>query len=105
MSSRKELIDTAVSPGQMIMFTNDCLHSGVSNNTPNTIIRLFAYLTSQSSDIPLNGVCKYMWSDTSEDAVISDAWTNLKQKLNKTSICARAPHQMKCQRKMIKYII
>ena len=40
-----------------------------------------------------------MWSDTSEDAVISDAWTNLKQKLNKTSICAPSHHQKKCPKK------
>jgi hypothetical protein len=65
MSSRSELIHTTVSPGQMIMFTNNCLHSGGENNTPHTTIRLFAYFASQSSDIPLNGVCKYMWSDTS----------------------------------------
>ena len=39
-----------------------------------------------------------MWSDTSEDAVISDARRNLKQKVYETSICGQANHQMKCPR-------
>ena len=93
MSSRKELIYTVVSPGQMVFFTNDCLHSGGANNTHNTVFRLFAYMASQSSDIPINGVCKYMWSDTSDDAVILDAWTNLKRKSH------NEPQQLKSQKK------
>jgi hypothetical protein len=95
MSSRKELIYTAVSPGQMIFFTNDCLHSGGKNSTPNTLICLFAYMVSQPSDIPTNSVVKYAWSDTtSEDAVILDSWTSVKQKLDESSIvCHHDEHQ------------
>jgi hypothetical protein len=84
MSSRKELIYTTVSPGQMIYFTNDCLYSGGENSTPNSLIRLFAYMVSQPSDIPINSVLKYVWSDTSEDAVILDGRTSVKRKLDES---------------------
>ncbi len=61
-------------PGQMVMFLDDCLHSGGANKTNLTVYRLFAYLVSQPSDIPLNGVSTYEFSDSSGNAVISDVF-------------------------------
>jgi hypothetical protein len=103
MSTRKELIYTAVSPGQMIYFTNDCLHSGGENSTPTTLIHLFAYMVSQSSDIPINSVWKYVWSDTSEDAVILDGRTSVKQKLDETSICDNDEQKSQKQEESLYY--
>jgi hypothetical protein len=57
----------------MIMFTDDCLHLRGPNKTDRMVYRLFAYLVSQPSDIPLNGVSKYDFSKTknSNNAVIT----------------------------------
>ncbi len=48
----------------MIMFTDDCLHSGGANKTGKMVYRLFAYRTSRLSDIPLNGVSMNTFSRT-----------------------------------------
>ena len=98
MSSRKELIYTTVSPGQMIYFTNDCLHSGGENSTPNSLIRLFAYMVSQPSDIPINSVVKYVWSDTSDDAVILDGVTSAKRKLDGLSKVSKTDDRQQLKR-------
>ena len=60
----------------MIMFTDDCLHSGGANKTGKMVYHLFAYLTSRLSDIPLNGVSTYTFSRTEQfnDAVIMDVF-------------------------------
>ena len=73
-STRREMVKTTIFPGQMVMFTDDCLHSGGSNKTNKTVYRLFAYLVSRPSDIPLNGVSTYNFSDSSGDATISDVF-------------------------------
>jgi hypothetical protein len=59
--------------GQMLMFTDDCLHLGGPNKTGKMVYRLFAYLISQLFDIPPNGVSTYTFSKTvnSNDAIIT----------------------------------
>ncbi len=61
------------------MIIDDCLHSGGPNKTDKTVYRLFAYLVSQPSDIPQNGVSKYTFSKTvnSKDAVITYVFNGL----------------------------
>jgi len=73
-ATRREMVKTTIFPGQMVMFTDDCLHSGGSNKTNKTVYRLFAYLVSRPADIPLNGVSTYNFSDSSGDATISDVF-------------------------------
>jgi hypothetical protein len=72
LASRRELVRTTIFPGQMVMFTDNCLHSGGSNRTSRKVYRLFAYLASRLKDIPLNGVSKYAFTDNSNNAVIAD---------------------------------
>jgi hypothetical protein len=52
LSSRKELVTTTVAPGQMVWFTDKCLHSGGPNDTDDTVYRLFAYMASCPFNIP-----------------------------------------------------
>ncbi len=73
-SSRKELVTTTVAPGQMVWFTNECLHLGGPNDTDYTVYHLFAYMASCPSNIPQNVVSKYSWTNTSKDAVILDMY-------------------------------
>jgi hypothetical protein len=51
-SSRKELVTTTVAPGQMVWFTDECLHSGGPNDMDDTVYHLFAYMASHPSNIP-----------------------------------------------------
>jgi len=73
---RGDIVCTTIFPGQMIMFTDDCLHSGGPNKTDKIVYRLFAYLASRRADIPLNGVSTYTFSQTEnpDDAVITDVF-------------------------------
>jgi hypothetical protein len=48
-----------------------------------TVYRLFAYLVSRPSDIPLNGVSTYEFSDSSGNAVISDVLNGLESQKQK----------------------
>jgi hypothetical protein len=57
-----------VNPGEMIMFTNICLHSGDMNNSNKFCLRLFAYLVSNPIDFPDNIVMLYDWTDNIENA-------------------------------------
>jgi hypothetical protein len=71
-SFKKEIVTTVVAPGQMIMITDDCLHSGGANLMDDTVYQLFAYMVNHPMDIPTNGVSMYSWTDpSSKDAVIS----------------------------------
>jgi hypothetical protein len=73
---RGDIIRTTIYRGQMIMFTDDCLHSGGPNKTNKTMYRLFAYLTSRLSDIPANGLSMYTFSEAENpnDAVITEVF-------------------------------
>ncbi len=45
-SRETEIREMTVNPGEMIMFTNNCLHTGGPNNTNEGQTQLFAYLVS-----------------------------------------------------------
>jgi hypothetical protein len=77
--TRGDIVRTTIYPGQMIMITNNCLHSGGPNKMDKMVYHLFAYLVSQPSDIPQNGVSKYTFSKTvnSNNAVITDVFNGL----------------------------
>ncbi len=75
----------------MIMLTDDYLHSGGANKTGKMVYRLFAYLTSRLSDIPLNGVSMYTFSRTEQfnNAVIMDVFNGAEaEKLKRQSKAA-----------------
>jgi hypothetical protein len=60
-----------VNPGEMIMFTNTCLHSGDVNNFNKFCLQLFAYMVSNPIDFPDNFVMLYDWTDNTENARIT----------------------------------
>jgi hypothetical protein len=60
-----------VYPGEMIMFTNHCLHAGGENNTNEEQIRLFAYLASDESHFPSGEVTTWDWQRGDNNPLIS----------------------------------
>jgi hypothetical protein len=60
-----------VYPGEMIMFTNHCLHAGGENYTDVEQIRLFAYLVSNESHFPTGQVTTWDWHRGEDDPLIS----------------------------------
>lgn len=67
---RCDIITETVRPGQMILFTNNCLHAGGSNKNNNTSLRIFGYVCATEKDIPVGKVFPYQWTSPNEDAVI-----------------------------------
>jgi hypothetical protein len=65
---RKEIQTICVHPGETVIFTNRCLHSGDINNSEEFSLRLFAYLVSNLHDFPANKVMLSEWTDTTENA-------------------------------------
>jgi hypothetical protein len=59
-----------VYPGEMIMFTNHCLHAGGENNTNEEQMRLFAYLVSNESHFPSGQVTTWDWNRGDDDPLI-----------------------------------
>ena len=51
-ASRDEIVTITVTPGQMIVFTNNCLHAGGSNKHNKIMIRVFGYMSAFVEDIP-----------------------------------------------------
>ena len=49
---RKDIKRLNVNQGEMVMFTNTCLHSGNTNESDNYRLRLFEYLVSHEEDFP-----------------------------------------------------
>ena len=70
-SKESEIRETTVYPGEMVMFTNHCLHSGGKNNTDEEQIRLFAYLVSHESHFPPGEVTTWDWQRGDDDPLIS----------------------------------
>jgi hypothetical protein len=60
-----------VYPGEMIMFTNHCLHAGGENFTEEVRIRLFAYLVSNESHFPSGQVTTWDWNRDDNDPLIN----------------------------------
>ncbi len=66
---RKDIKRLNVNQGEMVMFTNTCLHSGNTNESDNYRLRLFGYLVSHKEDFPKNDD----WTDDTENAQIESA--------------------------------
>jgi hypothetical protein len=70
---RKDIKRLKVNQGEMLMFTNTCLHSGGTNESDSYRLRLFGYLVSHEEDFPKNEVMLYDWTDNMEKAQIKSA--------------------------------
>ena len=70
-SRETEIREMTVFPGQMIIFTNHCLHAGGKNNTNEDQTRLFAYLVSDVSHFPSGTVTTWDWQRHCEDPLIN----------------------------------
>jgi hypothetical protein len=70
MAKRCDIVTETVRPGQMILFSNNCLHAGGSNKHNEYCFRIFGYICATESDIPLGKVFPYKWSSENEDAVV-----------------------------------
>ena len=71
--TRKDIWTVHVQEGEMVMFTNACLHSGDANESNYFQLRLFAYLVSNEMDFPQNQVMLYNWTDDTDNARIASA--------------------------------
>ncbi len=71
--TRKDIKRLNVNPGEMVMFTNTCLHSGNTNESDNYKLRLFGYMVSQEEDFPKYKVMLYDWTDDMENVQIKSA--------------------------------
>jgi len=70
-SRESDIRKMTVYPGEMIMFTNHCLHVGGENNTNEEQTRLFAYLASDESHFPSGKVTTWDWQREDNDPLIS----------------------------------
>ena len=70
---RKEIQKICVRQGEMVMFTNACLHSGDTNESNEYQLRLFSYLVSNEKDFPQNRVTLFDWTDDTDNARIASA--------------------------------
>ncbi len=70
---RKDMKRLNVNQGEMVMFTNTCMHSGDTNESDNYRMRLFGYMVSHEEDFPKNEVMLYDWRDDTENAQIKSA--------------------------------
>jgi hypothetical protein len=81
---RKDIKRLYVNQGEMVMFTNRCLHSGNTNKSANYRLRLFGYLVSHEEDFPKNEVMLYDWTGDMENAQIkSSARPSQKEKIRR----------------------
>ena len=69
-AKRCDIITDTVRPGEMIVFTNSCLHAGGSNRNDKKSNRIFGYVCNNDSDIPMGKVFPHKWSSQDEDALI-----------------------------------
>jgi hypothetical protein len=70
-SRESEIRKLTVYPGEMIMFTNHCLHAGGENSTNEEQTRLFAYLASDESHFPSGEVTTWDWQRGDNNPLIS----------------------------------
>jgi hypothetical protein len=69
--TRDDVVITVVDPGEVIIFTNTCLHSGGKNKTQNMVYRIFGYVASDEADFPPNKVYLKNRETIAGDAVLS----------------------------------
>ena len=69
--TRNDVVTTVVDPGEVVIFTNTCLHSGGENKTKKMVYRIFGYVASDEADFPPNKVYLKQWESIAGDAVLS----------------------------------
>ncbi len=69
----KDIKRLNVNQGEMVIFTNTCLHSGDTNESDNYRLRLFGYMVSHEEDFQKNKVMFYDWTHDMENAQIKSA--------------------------------
>lgn len=69
-AKRGDIVTETIRPGQMILFSNNCLHAGGSNRHNNISSRIFGYVCNNQSDIQDGKVWPYTWSSTNDNAVL-----------------------------------
>ena len=69
-ATRGDIVTETIRPGQMILFSNNCLHAGGSNRHNKVSTRIFGYVCNKQSDIPVNQVWPHTWSSTNDNAVL-----------------------------------
>ncbi len=81
---RKDIKGINVNQGEMVMFTNMCLHSGDTNKSDNYRLRFFGYMVSHEEDLLKNEVILYDWTDDKENAqIMSAALPSQKEKIRR----------------------
>jgi hypothetical protein len=84
-SRESEIREMTVNPGEMIMFTNNCLHAGGANDTNEEQTRLFAYLVSDASHFPLGTVTTWDWQQHCADPSIAKPSNSYNTLINKAT--------------------
>ncbi len=64
--NRETLQTVTVDPGNMIVFTNKCIHRGGANPNNEYARRIFMYCAHDPSDIGVQKVTKYEWDTSSK---------------------------------------
>jgi hypothetical protein len=85
---RCDIVIETVRPGQMILFSNNCLHAGGSNKLNNILTRIFGYVCAAQTDIPVGKVFPFNWTSPNEDAVVveDDGINNIVSESNRGRI-------------------
>jgi hypothetical protein len=86
-AKRSQIQTEIIKPGQMIVFTNNCQHAGGSNRQNQWSFRIFGYVCSRPTDIPLGMVFPCKWSSTEDDAVVVEDSSN--ERFNSESTSGR----------------
>jgi hypothetical protein len=69
--TRENMLTQTVVPGQAMLFTNNCLHSGGANPTDKWLYRIFMYAVSDIEDFPGKHIFFAPWSSTDPKARLS----------------------------------
>ena len=70
--TRDDVVTKVVDPGEVVIITNYCLHSGGENKTNEMVYRLSGYMASNEADFPPeNTVYLKRWGIDTGDAVLS----------------------------------
>ena len=85
-SRQTEISEMTVKAGEMIIFTNNCLHAGGANNTNEEQTRLFAYLASDESHFPSGTVTTWDWQQHSADPLITKPFNSYNALINLSTI-------------------
>jgi hypothetical protein len=69
-AQQSDIITETVTPGQMILFSNNCLHAGGSNKHDSISTRIFGYVCANKKDIPEGKVFHNTWTSPNDNALV-----------------------------------